>query len=302
MTASSTPGAEPAPHVLKLRAYAKINLDLRIGPIREDGFHDLTTVLQSVALHDTVTLRAVEGPCQVRCTAPGVPQDRDNLVWRAAQSLWLALGRRGEPRGVTATIVKRIPIEAGLGGGTSDAVSSLRGLCRLWKAAPPPELLRDVAADVGADGPFFLIGGTALGVGRGDEIYPLVELSRQWVVIIVPALGVPTAHAYAWLDRDVTAARRRRAPPVIGSRLDLTALTNDLERPVFRRRSEIREAAHALAGAGALVAAMTGSGSAVFGLFATRARALEASAVARQLGWRVVCTQTISREHLAREA
>ncbi len=301
MTASSTSGAGPAPHVLKLRAYAKINLDLRIGPIREDGFHDLTTVLQSVALHDTVTLRAVEGPCQVRCTAQGVPHDRNNLVWRAAQSLWLALGRRGEPRGVAATIVKRIPIEAGLGGGTSDAVSSLRGLCRLWKASPPQELLRDVAADVGADGPFFLVGGTALGVGRGDEIYPLVDLPRQWLVIIVPADGVPTARAYAWLDQDVTAARRRRPPPVIGSRLDLTALTNDLERPIFRRRSEIRDAARALAGTGALAAAMTGSGSAVFGLFATRTRALKAVIAVRQQGWRAVFTRTVNRAHLARE-
>jgi len=87
-----------------VRAHAKINLDLRVGTRRADGFHDLTTILQSIALHDTVTLRAVEGPCRVRCAASGVPEDEANLVWRAAHGLWSALGRRGDPRGVVITI------------------------------------------------------------------------------------------------------------------------------------------------------------------------------------------------------
>ena len=297
---STRPQAGP----VRVRAHAKINLHLRVGTRRADGLHDLTTILQSIALHDTVTLRAVEGPCRVRCAASGVPEGESNLVWRAAHGLWSALGRRGDPRGVVITIAKRIPVAAGLGGGTADAIAVLRGLCRLWDASPGPTRLHEVAADVGADGPFFLVGGTALGVGRGDEVYPLAELPRHWVVIAVPPRRVSTAAAYGWRDHDVAATVRRgrrsiggtrRRPPVAGSTLDLTALVNDLERPVARRRPEIRVATRMLAGAGALMAAMTGSGSAVFGLFTRRASAVHAARVVRRAGWTVLVTRTLDR-------
>jgi 4-diphosphocytidyl-2-C-methyl-D-erythritol kinase len=293
-----------------VRAHAKINLDLRVSARRADGFHELTTVLQSIALCDTVTLRAVEGPCRVRCADAGVPEGETNLVWQAARRLWDALGRRGDPRGVTITIAKRIPVAAGLGGGTADAVAALRGLCRLWGVSPGPARLRDVVADVGADGPFFLVGGTALGLGRGDEVYPLADLPRHWAVIAVPPRRVSTAAAYSWLDKDAAAlARRRRRsvvvtrrfPPITGSTLDFDALTNDLERPVVRRRPEIRATIQRLAGAGALTAAMTGSGSAVFGLFTRRARALEAAAGVRREGWTVLLTRTLDRDRLAHQ-
>ena len=294
---------------VRVRAHAKINLDLRVGARRADGFHDLTTILQSIALHDTVTLRATDGPCRVRCAEAGVPVGEANLVWRAAHRLWGALGRRGDPRGVTITIAKRIPVAAGLGGGTADAVAALRGLCRLWGASPGPSRLHEAAAQVGADGPFFLIGGTALGVGRGDEVYPLAELPRHWVVIVVPPRRVSTAAAYGWMDRDAAVVVRlgrrsggaRRPPPVAGSALDLAALTNDLERPVARRRPEIRAATRMLAGAGALTAAMTGSGSAVFGLFTRRATAIDAACGARRDGWIVLVTRTLDRAGLAKQ-
>ena len=308
-----TPTSRSAPVIgtsrakLRFRAYAKINLDLRIGPRRQDGFHNLTTVLQSVALHDTVTIRAIDGPCRVRCGGLGVPQGRNNLVWQAAQSLWAALGCFGEPRGADVTLTKRIPIQAGLGGGTSDAVSALRGLCQLWQVSPSPQLLHQVAAELGSDGPFFLVGGTALGMGRGDEVYSLSGADHYWVVIIVPARGVSTARAYDWLDRDValmegggrSAVGNHRAAPVVGGRIDLASLTNDLEKPVVRRRREIRQATRALAEAGALAAAMPGSGSAVFGLFATRMQATAASNVVRRSGVRVIVTRTVSRDQFA---
>ena len=294
-----------------VRAHAKINLDLRVGTRRADGFHDLTTILQSIALHDIVTLRAVEGPCRVRCAASGVPEDEANLVWRAAHGLWSALGRRGDPRGVVITIAKRIPVAAGLGGGTADAIASLRGLCRLWDASPGRTRLHEVAAKVGADGPFFLVGGTALGVGRGDEVYPLADLPRHWAVIAVPPGRVSTAAAYGWMDHDEAATARRvgrsigrtrRIPPVAGSTLDLTALANDLEPPVARRRPEIRVATRMLAGAGALTAAMTGSGSAVFGLFTRRASAVQAARIVRRAGWIVLVTRPLDRAGLAKQA
>jgi len=287
---------------LRVRAHAKINLDLRVGARGADGFHGLTTVLQSVALHDTVTLRATEGPCQVRCAAADVPEGEDNLVWRAAHRLWKALGRRGDPSGVTMTIAKRIPVAAGLGGGTADAVAALHGLCRLWGAAPDSFRLCEVAADMGADGPFFLVGGTALGVGRGDEVYPLAELPRHWVVVAVPRRRVSTAAAYGWLDRDVAKMgrrRRRRFPPVAGSVIDLTTVANDLERAVTRRRPEVRGAIQLLERAGALCAAMTGSGSAVFGLFTRRTTAVDAARVVRRDGWTVLVTRTLDRRSLA---
>ncbi len=307
MTSSSNTGAAG---LLKVRAHAKINLDLRVGARRADGFHDLTTILQSIAVHDTVTLRAVEGPCRVRCAATGVPEGEANLVWRAAHGLWGALGRRGDPSGVSITIVKRIPIAAGLGGGTADAVAVLLGLCRLWGESPGPSRLQEIAADVGADGPFFLVGGTALGVGRGDEVYPLAELPRHWVVIAVPTRRVSTAAAYGWMDGDRAASGRRgrpsdggkkRFPPVSGSTLEFDALTNDLERPVARRRPEVRAATRMLSAAGALTAAMTGSGSGVFGLFARRARAVEAAGGVRREGWSVLVTETLDRARLARQ-
>ena len=293
---------------VKVRAHAKINLDLRVGPLRADGFHALTTILQSIALHDVVTLRAVEGPCRVRCAAAGVPEGEANLVWRAAHRLWRTLGFGGDPRGVTITIAKRIPVRAGLGGGTADAVAALRGLCRVWGASPEPQCLRDVAAELGADGPFFLVGGTALGVGRGDEVYPLAELPLHWVVLAVPPRRVSTVAAYGWMDRDAAASARRgrraaavrRFPPVDGATLDLAALTNDLERPVARRRHEVRAAVRMLAAAGAVPAAMTGSGSAVFGLFTSRVRAVEAARGMRRDGWMVVVTRTLDRTGLAK--
>lgn len=292
---------------LRVRAYAKINLDLRVGPRAGDGYHQLTTVLQSVLLHDTLTLRAVDGPCRVRCSTVGVPLDRTNLVWVAAAAFWNALGRRGEPLGAEVTIAKRIPAEAGLGGGTSDAVAALAGLARIWGVSPSPRCLREVAAAVGADGPFFLVGGTALGVGRGDSVYPLAEITPQWVLIVTPARGVPTAVAYGWLDRDreasgAASAHAQRASPFAGPMLDVTALTNDLERPVTRRRREIREARRALRDQGATVAAMTGSGSAVFGLFTSRARASRAAAAIARPDWQVFVTRTIDRAAIARDA
>ena len=295
--------------LVKLRAHAKINLDIQVGARRADGFHDLCTIMQSIDLHDTLTLRITEGPCQIRCSATGVPQDENNLVWQAVRALWTALERPGEPRGVTVTIGKSVPVAAGLGGGTSDAVAVLRGMCRLWGVAAESSCLASIAAELGADGPFFLVGGTALGIGKGEDVYPLVELPRYWVVIAAPPRGVMTAAAYRWLalDRSVPFRKgdsrdrqERRPPPLIGASIDFDALKNDLEQPVSRRRPEIREAVQLLADAGAQVAAMTGSGSAVFALFSSREPAAQAARCVRFNGWKVTVTQTIDRVTLAR--
>ena len=303
--------APPAPGPLRrvtLRAHAKINLDLRVGGRRRDGFHDLRTILQSIELHDTLTLRAVEGECRIRCSTPGVPPGKDNLVHRAAQGLWTELGGDGDVRGVAVTIRKRIPVAAGLGGGTADAVAALRGLCRLWGRTPPPARLHALAAEVGSDGPFFLVGGTALGVGRGDDVYPLAEQAPRWVAVAVPPGGVSTAAAYGWLDEDRAAAgrgRAARAAPAArfaGAALVLDGLRNDLEGPVTRRRAGIRAAIALLSDAGAGRAGMTGSGSAVFGLFERRDEALGAvrRLRGRPEGWAARVTRTLDRAGIER--
>ncbi len=144
------------------RAHAKVNLDLRVLGTRQDGYHELRTVFQTIELHDTITSSAKTGPFTLKCKAPGVPLDDTNLVWRAASALWKALGRAGDPRDTVVTIDKVIPIEAGLGGGSADAAAALQVLARLW-GGTPLSLLREVAAGIGADVPFFLSGGTALG-------------------------------------------------------------------------------------------------------------------------------------------
>ncbi len=306
---SASPVAGPVRRVT-VRAHAKINLDLRVGGRRRDGYHDLRTILQSIGLHDTLMLRAVEGVCRIRCSTTGVPSGPDNLVHRAAQRLWTELGGCGDVRGVAVTIRKRIPVAAGLGGGTADAVAVLRGLCGLWGRTLPAARLHELAADVGADGPFFLVGGTVLGVGRGDEVYPLAELPPHWVVVAVPPHGVSTAAAYGWLDDDRASASRegpagaKASPPgrFAGATLLLDDLRNDLEGPVVRRRSGIGETTGLLLDAGARRAGMTGSGSAVFGLFERRGAALGAvrDLRTRREGWTVCLTRTMDRARLER--
>lgn len=294
---------------LTLPAHAKINLDLRILGVRPDGFHDLRTIFQSLALHDTLTFTARKGPFQIKCDDPRMPTDRRNLVWRAAALLWRTAGpRRGEnPRDAVVELKKVIPAEAGLGGGSADAAVALVGLARLWQLEIDLPTLSRLATGVGADVPFFLVGGTALGLGRGDDIYPLVDLPRSAVVIVRPRFGVSTVEAYRWFASEppapVHGSSRRRA----GNRLLpagwpewATGLRNDLEPPVMAHHPTISRIKQALVDAGAAFAAMSGSGSAVFGLFE---RADAATRTARDLarpGWQVVATRTLSRAEYAR--
>ena len=289
---------------LTARAHAKVNLDLRVLGTRADGYHELRTVFQTIDLHDVLTAREKPGPFKIECRTPGVPLDDRNLVWRAGAALWTALGRAGDPADTVVTLEKVIPMQAGLGGGSADAATALQLLARLWGGAPL-SLLREVAARIGSDIPFFLSGGTALGLGRGEEIYPLVDLPRHWILVVRPPFGVSTVEAYSWYDEDRAAGVREPRselqilPVPWPSRA--AQMVNDLEPPVMRRHPEIGAIKAALREAGAVAAAMSGSGSAVFGLFRTRAGAVRASRSVARLADRVMLSRTLSRaEHEAR--
>ena len=264
-----------------LRAFAKINLSLRVAPGRRGGFHDVQTILQGISLFDRVTCEGRRGSFEIRCRMPGVPTDRTNLVWKAAQLLWHAAGRSGEPRDAVVTLQKKIPMQAGLGGGSSNAAAALLCLRKLWKLRVSDAHIHAIAARLGSDVPFFLLGGTALGLGRGDEVYPLEQLPRHWVVLAIPPFGVATQDAYRWFDE--AGKKVREGSPESGPEkpsLPLfpnVRLTNDLEAPVIERHPAIGQLKQRLTERGALMAAMSGSGSTVFGVFAS-ARAATAAA------------------------
>lgn len=288
-----------------LRASAKINLTLRVGPRREDGFHDVRTLMQSIALADTVRIHARPGPFGLFCRAPGVPADRDNLVWQAAERLWQALGRNGEPRDAHIRLEKQIPVAAGLGGGSADAAAALVGLNLVWNGRLSRRELVTLAAGLGSDVPFFLHGGTAIGLGRGDELYPVDDITRLGVVLIKPSFGVATADAYRWLDEDRKAGAAsvgtggRRHEVEGGWPTGPLTLVNDLQPAVARRHPEIDEIATALIRQGALATAMSGSGSAVYGIFAESAARRAVERLQRP-DWLVLLTRTLSRREAVR--
>jgi 4-diphosphocytidyl-2-C-methyl-D-erythritol kinase len=274
---------------MRARAFAKINLSLRVVGTRADGYHELQTVFQSIALHDVVTVARTRRPFAFRCDDPACPSDAGNLVWRAAEAMWGAARQPGKLRGVAVHLAKRIPIQAGLGGGSSDAVAAIRLLGRMWRIAASDQ--RRIAATLGADLPYFFEGGTAKGFDRGDRIEPLPDRERAWVVLVMPQFGVSTRDAFVWWDEDRAARRSRRAA------------ANDLEGPVARRHPEIARAVRMLKRAGAGQASMTGSGSTVFGLFSRQNTALDAASALFGSGYRTVVTRTIGRRifqhHLA---
>jgi len=289
-----------------VRAHAKINLDLRVLGTRPDGFHELRTVFQALALHDTIDCIPRVGPFAIECDAAGVPLDRSNLVWGAAETLWRALRREGPVRDVLVRLHKRIPLQGGLGGGSTDAAATLMALARAWRVPIRPTQLVDVASALGADVSFFLSGGTALGLGRGDEIYPLADLPRHWVVLLVPGFGVSTADAYGWYDAERDPGRApmvREAQYVPGPWPSRAAqMINDLEAPIARHHPEIEQMKTALRRAGALAAAMSGSGSTVFGLFQRRSDAVASVERLSGTGWRAILTESLGRGEYARRS
>jgi 4-diphosphocytidyl-2-C-methyl-D-erythritol kinase len=270
-------------------AFAKINLELRVLRVRPDGYHELRTTFQSIALADALTFTSVPGPFRIACDDPDCPADSRNLVWRAAEVLWKASRRRGAPRDVVVTIAKRIPMQGGLGGGSSDAAVALVALASIWRIRLTRARLRGLARAIGADVPYFFEGGTARGEARGDRLSRLPDRPRAWVVLVVPRFGVSTREAFGWWDdqvRNDRVGQVRRVGPA-----------NDLQRVVARRHPVVSRLVAELEGLGAFHASLSGSGSAVFGLFRSRARAARAARALRRGRRRllVILTRTLSR-------
>src|SRR6267378_4279140 len=208
-----------------VRSFAKINLGLYIGAARADGFHDLRTVYQTIALHDVIRVSVGRGGgIEIRCKNknkdPRVPLDSSNTCYRMAELVLEELGAKGR---VSVEIEKRLPVQGGLGAASSNAVATMVALERVLKRKLPAAARLRIAADVGSDLPLFLVGGTALGVGRGEEVYPLADLPSLPMVVVMPEVGVSTAQAFA--DWDALVQREKAAELRSAGRTNASAPT-----------------------------------------------------------------------------
>jgi 4-diphosphocytidyl-2-C-methyl-D-erythritol kinase len=337
-----------------VRSFAKINLGLRIGATREDGFHELLTVYQTIGLHDVIRVSLGRGTgIEIQCADPRVPKDMSNTCYRIVEKAMRALNAKGR---VVIDIEKRLPVQGGLGGASANAVAALLALERVLKKPLPPVSRLRIAAEVGSDLPLFLIGGTVLGLSRGEQVYPLEDLPATACVVVIPEVGVSTPKAFAEWDRlvnnsaDGMMARpaglrptgRRRAAVSIQARdaklttgeafdrmvelsrglsaglsasysgaprqisrrgraenplLELVraGIKNDFEEVVFPEYPELSEGKRALERAGAKYASLSGSGSTLYGLFASKEAAGTASERLRRQGWAAQATVTLTR-------
>ena len=365
---------------VRVRSFAKINLGLRIGAAR-DGFHELLTVYQTIELHDVLRVGVRRGNgIEIRCADPRVPKDESNTCFRIVDKAMRALRVKGR---VVIEIEKRLPVQGGLGGASANAVAALLGLEEsLNRVLPAAEKLR-IAAEVGSDLPLFLVGGTVLGVGRGERVYPLPDFPAAACVVLTSEVGVSTPKAFAEWDRMgagsrqlpaesrsvrpgqrpvatqtgpnpaegrsagrpeaavPTRAKPEAAAPTRGRGSEAAKLTasdgsdrmnelscglsawlsepysgapfrrgraenpllelvragieNDFEQVVFPEYPELSDGKRALLRAGARYASLSGSGSALYGLFASREAAVLATAKLRKQGWTALATATLPR-------
>jgi 4-diphosphocytidyl-2-C-methyl-D-erythritol kinase len=353
-----------------VRSFAKINIGLCIGAARPDGFHELRTVYQTIALHDIIRVSIARGAgIEIRCADPRVPKDDSNTCYRIVERARAALKVRGR---VVIEIEKRLPVQGGLGGASGNAVATLLAFERAVKKELPASAKLRIVAEVGSDLPLFLIGGTSLGVGRGEEVYPLPDFASASLVLATPEIGVSTPKAFAdwdvmrgadvladevvglrpgwsgrWSDQRPdptrTGSGRRQTAKLTGvepsdrmdefsrtvsawlsgwsqskaksgkvlsgvpvskgrgraetSLLDLvrTGIENDFEQVVFPQYPELLEVKRVLEQSGAFYASLSGSGSAIYGLFASPAAAQKAAAKMREIGISAAATTTLTR-------
>jgi len=285
---------------LRLRCPAKINLGLEVAGTRPDGFHEIRTIFQSIDLADELWVEeAPEGGLEVEVEGAELPPGRGNLVYRAAEALRKRAGIR---RGARLKLRKRVPIGAGLGGGSSDAAVALMGLDRLWDLGLGIAGLSALAGELGSDVPFFLHGGTCLGLGRGEKLFPVEAKTASAADFLVacPAASLSTAQVYADWDATLTTpAGKSRLSRFLASALtgqeEWSELANDLEGPAIRRVQAVATLKTVLEACGARAALMSGSGPSVFGVFFDPQKVEEAARRLGAEGYRVHRCQALSR-------
>ena len=249
---------------MKLKAYAKINLSLRVFEKRPDGFHNIESVMQSVSLHDFITLSLIPSGIELTCSDPGVPKGKENVAYKAAEVFLSSVASRRSPvRGVKIHIEKRIPIAAGLAGGSADAAAVLYGLNQLLTDDRRPKTgdLLKLGAQIGADVPFCLTGGTCMVKGKGEIVEKQEPWPKTYFIIVCPDIHVSTKWAYREFDRMHLNIQEE--------------IKNDLEPIVVSRYEEITEMKNKLLSLGCSEAQMSGSGPSVFGMLRHKAEAEE---------------------------
>ncbi len=262
------------PDIYRLRSLAKLNLDLRVLHRRADGFHELRTIFQTISLADTIEVEYRRGPSKIELKSNvNIP---DNLILEAAESVVRATNAKGQLR---IGLKKRIPMGGGLGGGSSNAATVLLALPNVLKKSVSMQKLIALGAQLGSDVPFFMLGGTAVGIGRGTELYPLPDIPPSPGLLITPAIHSSTAEAYRALKREVSSEASSSminkfqvlawsaGDQQTGPEIDWA---NDFENVVFQQHPRLKSMKGKLLKLGARRAMMTGSGSAVFGLFPSR--------------------------------
>jgi len=321
--------------MISIPSFAKINLGLTIGPKRPDGFHELRTVYQTVAIHDVVRVQLEPGSgIEIRCDDAQVPLDSSNTCYKIAERVLEAAARlKPAATKVIIEIEKRLPVQGGLGAASSNAVATMLALERALRIALTPAGELRIAGDVGSDLPLFLLGGTVLGVGRGEEVYPLPDLPRLHIVLVTASVGVSTPQAFArwdelvarnagltppgaagtinefsgrvftWLSKSFSQALPASGVPARGGNraetplLDLVraGIENDFERVVFPEYPDLREVKELLLREGAHYASLSGSGSTLYGLFASETEALRAADRISAAGHNALPTRTLTR-------
>jgi 4-diphosphocytidyl-2-C-methyl-D-erythritol kinase len=260
-------------------APAKVNLILRVLNRRADGFHNLWSLMQTVGLEDEITIRLDRDHAgiRLRCDDPSLSTDRTNLVYRAAEAV---LRRCSRSTGVDIVLTKRIPMGAGLGGGSSDAAATIVGLSRLLDLGWSSSDMADVGQALGSDVPFFFFAPSAVVRGRGEEVSPVVIPDSRWVVLVNPGFPVETKWAYQELSASRTCVRELSSIHAsleherqLSWELVLGAAENDFEIPVFRAHPILENIKRDLLRRGAEAALLSGSGATVFGVFRDEAKA-----------------------------
>lgn len=285
------------PSSIQIKSYAKINWTLDVLFKRGDGYHELRTIYQTVSLHDDLRVSETSGAIEIVCDDPRVPCDETNLAFKAALLLREV---NGTSKGARIEIEKRIPVAAGLGGGSSNAAATLLALIKLWQVEIDERELIRIAARLGSDVPFFLIGGTAMGVGRGEEVSPIEQVHCEHLLLVNPGFAVSTRDAYEKLSRLTSSEAASIIPFALLAAKGISGLPlvarNDLEEPVFAAYPEIAEVKRRLMSLGARHALMSGSGATVFGVFDNSEMAGRAESDLRASGYWAERVRTVDRQ------